>query len=89
MYYKISFPEPNDRLFHVDLTIDNWQKDVLDVKMPVWTPGSYLVREYARHLRDFQATADGKPLIWLKITGGSIPMGQIKSSLIIEYLPMN
>jgi predicted metalloprotease with PDZ domain len=67
MYYKISFPEPNDHLFHVDLTIDNWQKDVLDVKMPVWTPGSYLVREYARHLRDFQATADGKPLDWEKV----------------------
>ena len=23
--------------------------------MPVWTPGSYLVREYARHLQDFVA----------------------------------
>lgn len=22
--------------------------------MPVWTPGSYLVREYARHLQNFQ-----------------------------------
>ena len=29
--------------------------------MAVWTPGSYLVREYARHLEEIQATGpDGK-----------------------------
>ena len=28
--------------------------------MPVWTPGSYLVREYARHVEGFAALADGK-----------------------------
>ncbi len=27
--------------------------------MPVWTPGSYLVREYARHLEDLRAVARG------------------------------
>ena len=25
----------------------------LELKMPVWTPGSYLIREYARHVQDF------------------------------------
>ena len=36
--------------------------------MPVWTPGSYLVREFARHAQDFAATnATGQPLKWEKI----------------------
>ena len=36
--------------------------------MPVWTPGSYLVREFARHVQDFTATtAAGQPLKWEKI----------------------
>ncbi len=36
--------------------------------MPVWTPGSYLVREFARHVQDFTATtATGQPLKWEKI----------------------
>jgi len=48
--------------------------------MPVWTPGSYLVREFERHVQDFAALdAAGKPLKWEKInkntwrveTGGS------------------
>ena len=36
--------------------------------MAVWTPGSYLVREYARHVQDFTVTdAGGRPLEWRKI----------------------
>ena len=35
--------------------------------MPVWTPGSYLIREYQRHLQDFSATdAAGQRLQWEK-----------------------
>jgi predicted metalloprotease with PDZ domain len=33
----------------------------LTLFMPVWTPGSYLVREYARHVEGFTALADGRP----------------------------
>jgi predicted metalloprotease with PDZ domain len=36
--------------------------------MPVWTPGSYLVREFERHVQDFSASdAAGQPLKWQKI----------------------
>jgi predicted metalloprotease with PDZ domain len=48
-------PQPASHLFEVTLRVKNWQSPVLDLKMPVWTPGSYLVREYARHIQDFVA----------------------------------
>ncbi|HVQ37878.1 MAG TPA: PDZ domain-containing protein [Pyrinomonadaceae bacterium] len=36
--------------------------------MPVWTPGSYLIREFERHVQDFAATdAAGQALEWEKI----------------------
>jgi len=36
--------------------------------MPVWTPGSYLVREFERHVQDFAATdANGNTLAWSKV----------------------
>ena len=39
-----------------------------ELKMPVWTPGSYLVREYARHVQEFAAKdAAGADLTWRKI----------------------
>lgn len=40
--------------------------------MPVWTPGSYLVREFARHVQDFAAVdAVGAALQWEKINKNS------------------
>lgn len=43
------------------MRIENWQSELLNLQMPVWTPGSYLVREYSRHVQDLSAvTANGK-----------------------------
>ena len=67
--YRISIPEPENHLLHVELEIANWQLEVIDLKLPVWTPGSYLVREYAKHLQDFTAIAEtGEEILWQKIS---------------------
>ena len=55
--YQVSMSEPTSHLFEVRLQVKGWQAPTLDLKMPVWTPGSYLVREYARHVQDFSAQA--------------------------------
>ncbi|PSF38168.1 peptidase M61 [Aphanothece hegewaldii CCALA 016] len=51
--YQVGMSEPTSHLFEVTLQISGWSDDVLDLKMAVWTPGSYLVREYSRHVQDF------------------------------------
>ena len=55
LLYQVAMPKPDSHMFEVTLQVNNWQSETLDLKMPVWTPGSYLVREYARHLQDFSA----------------------------------
>jgi len=41
-------------------------KDIL-LKMPVWAPGYYMIRDYPKHLCDFKATdAGGKSIGWQK-----------------------
>ena len=55
IFYQVAMPQPTSHLFEVTLQVSSWQADKLDLKMPVWTPGSYLVREYARHIQDFIA----------------------------------
>lgn len=67
LHYIVAMPQPTTHLFEVTLQITDWQHASLDLKMPVWTPGSYLVREYARHLQDFSACNDqGQPITWQK-----------------------
>jgi predicted metalloprotease with PDZ domain len=67
LHYTVAMPQPTSHLFEVTLTIAHWAETTLDLKMPVWTPGSYLVREYARHVQRFSAIDDqGQALPWQK-----------------------
>ncbi len=67
--YAISMPKPSTHMLEVEMSI-RWAQmpDRVELKMPVWTPGSYMVREFARHLQDFAAKdASGNDLVWRKI----------------------
>ncbi|MCZ4245244.1 M61 family metallopeptidase [Pedobacter punctiformis] len=60
--FEVSFKEPQAHYAEVQMNISGLAKDYVDVKMPVWTPGSYLVREFEKSVEDFKATASGKTL---------------------------
>lgn len=65
--YTVSMSKPWTHLLEVEMRIKGQLKDKTDLVMPVWTPGSYLVREYARHVQDFAAKdASGNALTWQK-----------------------
>jgi predicted metalloprotease with PDZ domain len=66
-HYQVAMPNPESHLFEVTFTITGWQSTQLDLKMPAWTPGSYLVREYVRHVQDWSVEADGQPLPFQKL----------------------
>jgi predicted metalloprotease with PDZ domain len=68
IHYLVGMSQPETHLFEVTLHIINHPSAVLNLKMPVWTPGSYLVREYERHLQDFTAFADHESLSWHKVS---------------------
>ncbi len=48
--YTLDFPEPHTHYVRVSLNVENYSKDKVYFKLPTWTPGSYLIREYARHI---------------------------------------
>ncbi|MDO8321111.1 M61 family metallopeptidase [Rhodoferax sp.] len=48
-------------LFEVTLTVAQVEADQV-VSLPVWIPGSYLVREFAKHLQGLQARQGNKPV---------------------------
>lgn len=78
--YTVRFPEPQSHVIHVDATYPTDRRAQLDLMMAVWTPGSYLVREYARNVNSITATdAQGRNLAivktrknrWRVTTGGA------------------
>ncbi len=53
--YALSIPDPNSHLFHIRMELKDAPPGPLDLVMPVWTPGSYKVRDFAKNVQDFSA----------------------------------
>src|SRR5256885_14495870 len=56
--YSLEIPQPEARRAEISLECDTRAEASLDVRLPVWTPGSYLVREHQRHVDGFSASDD-------------------------------
>lgn len=50
LFYKIRIDNPNSHYAQVDITITGIKTKTLELKMPVWTPGSYMVREFEKNI---------------------------------------
>jgi predicted metalloprotease with PDZ domain len=66
--YTLSFPNPQDHYVFVEMKIAHKDQTELKLFMPVWTPGSYMLREFSRHVDLFTAEdLSGKQLSWQKV----------------------
>src|SRR2546428_405302 len=53
--YTFRIQQPEARRAEVELQVESRGAESLDVRLPVWTPGSYLVREHQRHVDGLRA----------------------------------
>jgi predicted metalloprotease with PDZ domain len=66
--YTLSFPDPQTHYVEVAAVFPTTGRTQLDLTMAVWSPGSYLVREYERHVESVSARgADGSTLVVEKV----------------------
>ena len=54
VHYRIETADPHARLFTVTLTVAHPQEQQ-ELSLPVWIPGSYLVREFSKNLQRLSA----------------------------------
>ena len=78
--YTLSFPAPQTHYMEVSASVPTERRPEVELMMAVWTPGSYLVREYERNVEAVTAAApDGRALAvvksdknrWRVTTGGA------------------
>jgi predicted metalloprotease with PDZ domain len=78
--YHIQFPDRKNHYADVVATYPTGGRDHVELMMATWTPGSYLVREYARHIDSLSATDDSRKAVevektsknrWRISTGGA------------------
>ncbi|TAE66039.1 MAG: M61 family peptidase [Bacteroidetes bacterium] len=69
IHYVLHIPHPHTHEFEVDIFIENYSKEQKKIvfKLPVWTPGSYLIREYAKNIYEVEAYQNDKKIATKKI----------------------
>jgi len=61
--YDVSTPNPHTHYFDVVLSLEGLSEMTTDLQMAVWTPGSYMVREYAKNVEQIKVYGeDGSEL---------------------------
>ncbi|MDQ1087760.1 putative metalloprotease with PDZ domain [Siphonobacter sp. SORGH_AS 1065] len=78
--YTVRMENPQNHIYQVSFTYTGLTSSVLELKMPVWTPGYYQLMNYAKSVEGFEASDEaGKilpfekstPSTWQVRTGGS------------------
>ncbi|UHG89098.1 M61 family metallopeptidase [Spirosoma oryzicola] len=90
--YVLSMPQPQTHYFEVEMQLKNSaaatnakKNGYVDIKMPVWTPGSYLIREYAKNVEAFTATVNGQPVPSEKIRKNTWRVTTTDDNLTLRY----
>ncbi len=69
MAFTVSMEQPHTHYFHVTLRCQGLKGKTQDFKLPVWTPGYYLIMDYPKNVLNFRAEdGNGKELEWAKTT---------------------
>ncbi|MFN0276559.1 MAG: M61 family metallopeptidase [Chitinophagales bacterium] len=66
--YHVRMENPSTHYLNIEMQVENVTDDVIQIKTAVWTPGSYLIREYSKNID--AVVAKGK-------NGNSLPVKKI------------
>ena len=89
IHYTIRPSDPHAHLFDVSVRVADAEPDGQRLHLPVWIPGSYMVREFARHLEAVSATVAGRAIAIVKENKntwvcGKLPAGA-RGALLVTY----
>jgi predicted metalloprotease with PDZ domain len=63
--FTLSIPDPSSQNYHVEMIASGFKEEIMEFKMPAWTPGYYQFLHYAKYVSDFKAVDEtNKPLKW-------------------------
>ena len=85
--YRIQPVNPGAHLFGVTCTVKDPDPGGQVFRLPAWIPGSYMIREFARHIVTIRAEADGRSVALEKLDKHSwqappLPAG---TTLVLAY----
>lgn len=85
--YEIEIFHPQAHYATVSMELGGVNDKFVDFKMPVWTPGSYMIREFERNVEQFRALdSKGKKLEWSKVSKNTWRVNNTKGNNTIKIV---
>lgn len=83
--YSLDLTDPASQYIDVEATIPS-RRDRTQLSMPAWTPGSYRIRDFAKHVYGFTAEAtDGTPLRVEAIDKQTWEVDNDRGAFVVRY----
>ena len=70
-------------LYEVTCRIEHPDPEGQVLSLPAWIPGSYLIRDYARHIVRIEAMSDGEPVVLRKLDKHSWHAVPVAGALLV------
>lgn len=85
LLYRLTPTDPAGHYFSVELTIDTPTPGGQVVSLPAWIPGSYLIRDFSRHIVHIDAWSGEHPVTLQKISNHSWQCAPCDRPLQLRY----
>lgn len=85
IHYDVRFDTPQSHLFELECRIAHPAAEGQRLSLPAWLPGSYLVRDFARHIVSINASSDGQEVELRKVDKSTWVAAPCKHPLVIRY----
>jgi predicted metalloprotease with PDZ domain len=83
--YRINPKYPKRHLFEVVLTVEKPDPNGQCLSLPAWIPGSYMIRDFARHIVSIKATCGGTSVALSKLDKQTWQAEPVSDVLAVEY----
>lgn len=83
--YTVTPLNPEAHLFQVQCHIPEPDPAGQVLRLPAWIRGSYLVRDFAKHIEGFSAHCDGQPVAWERIDKASLRCEPASGALQLQF----
>ena len=83
--YRITPSDPQAHLFSVEILIAKVASKKLILTLPAWIPGSYMIRDFARHIVSFKAFTGQSQLVTDKLDKQTWRITGVGDPVIVQY----
>ncbi len=85
IHYSIFPKDLAAHLFQVTLTINKPDPEGQQLDLPSWIPGSYMMREFSRHIVQIKASCQGKKVALSKLDKNTWQAAPVAGPLVLDY----